>query len=535
MNVQAPDGKVIQFPDTMSQSDVEGSMGKLYPQPSEIAQPTDSLPPLDPRTATTGDYLAHLHQLGSGLGQIGSALGNMGRVAANVYGIGDQTLASTGALGQDLTGQRSDLLANLAAERAKTEAAAAALPPEARVAASMAGAGPVGALGIGKGVAGAAAPYIPKMLGGNWLAGVLGGGTEGATLAGAGAFMRGDPVMPAVKAGGIGGAAFALPGGVTNRGVLPATPTADNFDQAANSVYKDMRQVGFHPPYVNNSINQARPTLTASQDAGLTPGFLRTVRNQQSAIAQSKQTTADDINGYARNIKGAVSSAPDSVLAARIAANLRGTMENVPPVTGHSTGYAADLQDEANQYIGQRNDLQRLSGFQQKADVARGKDVATQTSDWLQTAQGQRFAPPGSPQYEAWNTLGGTTARPGLLPNWAKHYVLAPIVGFGASEGVGALTGDTNSPPSRIAEDIGMALAFGGGSKAYAAGSGARRGAEQQRAIDAVRATIGTGQLYKPLGAPAPVRGLLQGLYRQAAPSMPLSSTSLPSLPLQWR
>ena len=492
----------------------------------EIAQPTDSQAPLDPRTATMGDYLARLHGAVAPLATFAS---NYGRTAANVYGLYDRMAASaqTSGFQQDpKTGQWVSVndpnkeAAALAAEKAKTAEASAALAPEARIAASMTGAGPVGALGIGKGVANTAAPYVPKLFGGNWTAGLIGGATEGATLAGTAAAGRGEPVAPAALMGGAGGAAFAAPGGMVNRGRLPATPTADDFDQAAQSVYGDMRKIGYLPSTPTAAYASARSALTPAQEANLSPGFLRLIARQQGNFGRT--VSADSINGFARDLQSAASTNADQVLAAKIRDNLNSVLENSTTVTGHAPGVAADLQERANQYIGQREDLNRLEEFQQKADVAGGPDVSSQVGSWLRSAEGQRIAPPGSPQYEAANTLAGTPARPtNYFPSWVRHYVLPGVAGTTIGEGISYLTGDENTPMGRVAEDLAMAALVRGGQGALSSYTGATRGAAQQRAIDALRATIGTGQLQKPLGSPALVRDLFRSLYGQVAPSLP--------------
>ena len=78
-------------------------------------------PPATMMTATTGDYIARLHQLGSGLGQIGQTADDYVRAATNTFGIGDRAAAAMSSL----TGVGGG---DLAAQRAQTAAAEARLP-----------------------------------------------------------------------------------------------------------------------------------------------------------------------------------------------------------------------------------------------------------------------------------------------------------------------------------------------------------------------------------------------------------------------
>lgn len=449
------------------------------------------------------------------LSQAGSDAADFARVMGNALGQTDLGIASWKALYHDIAGDANAsnaLPANLAAEKAKTAQASQNIGTPATIAANVIGSAPV-AGATGATTATALGRYLPS-----WLASHAGAAIESAGVAGGAAAGRGDPILQSMAAGGAGGAVLGAPGAATGRGTLPATPTAAQFDQTAQNAYREMSQVGYHPSVVDSAYAQATPTLTKSQLADVSPGFRQTIIQQRRINGASGVTSADSIDGFGRALQNAATTPADRVLAGRISDNLDGVLDNAATLSGHAPGYASDLQDAANTAIGQRNDLQRLEGWQQKAAVTGGPDVATQARQWLTTDEGQRIAPPGSPQYDAVNTLAGTGSKGSYIPWWAKHFILAPVAGVGIGEGLHYLTGDENSPLTRVGEDVGMGLMLMGGQHAYTSGTGAMASAAQKRAIDAARATIGTGTLYSPMKAPNQTADMLRQLYSRVTP-----------------
>jgi hypothetical protein len=439
------------------------------------------------------------------LSQVGTDIGNFGRVAANTYGQGDTLMAGLRSLYGDVTGQGSNLPKQLTAERSQTAQAAQDIGTPGTIAASMIGAGPVG--GGGKAIGEAAAPYLGKYLGG-----VAGAAGEGALVAGAGAAGRGDDIGKSMAMGGAGGAAVGSAGGVVGRGTQPAVDTADQLAAKASAKYDQA-----------DSIQLAHPAV------------VQAVQNAQNAIAQQSPRIALEGKGASNVLSDMLSeSAQTGGLSAARLKDYSGKLQasetgDKVPVAGQigqahidnliqSNPQAAKTLGDANALYGQSQDMGRLDNWQQKAAVAGGPDVATQARGYLTSERGQDFAPPGSPTYQALNTLAGQGSKGSYLPYWAKHYVMAPIAGLAAGEAAQAVTGEPSSVEGRVGEDMAMALAFGGGGALYKGGTGASASAAQQRAIDAARATIGTGALQQPLGKAAPLRDLLQQLYvRQAA------------------
>ena len=313
------------------------------PPKSDIAQPTDSLPALDPRTATAGDYLAKLHQAGSGLGQLGNTALDYGRVAANAFGQGDIGLASIKSLYGDLTGAGSNLPETLKAEQAKTAAASKDLGTAGTIAANITGSGPVATAGLGKGVAKAAEPYVSP-----YVARLIGGATEGGTIGGASSLGKGENVGWGTLIGslfGLGGSAF---GGQGRGSSVPqaADRAALEADQAAKLAA--LKQPKFNPNDVDTAYRDAVVSLDPAQRADISYGFRQNVIRNRAENARTGGTTGADINGFARNPFSAVRTNGDGVLAARIRDNLvgpNGILAQANPITAHAPGEALDLHN----------------------------------------------------------------------------------------------------------------------------------------------------------------------------------------------
>jgi hypothetical protein len=465
------------------------------------------------------------------LSQVGTDAMNFGRVMANTLGIGDSLAASQKAVLADLTGtaDRSNAIpTNLAAEKAKTAQASADIGTPATIAANILGGAPV-AGATGATTAARLAPYIPKALGGAWTAGVLGSGLENAAVAGGAAAGRGDPIAPAAAVGGVGGAVLGSTGGVTGRGALPSTPSASDFDQQAQNIYNQMKGVTYHPNVVDSAYSQATPTLTKSQLADITPGFRSTIIQQRKINLASGSTSADSIDGFGRSLENAATSPGDKVLAGRISDNLDGVLDNAIPQTGHPVGFASDLQDKANAAIGQRNDLNRISGWEQTAATDPSKDVSKLATNWLNTEEGQRLAPPGSTQNAAYKLVADQSAKAGYIPWWVKHYVVGAGASIAAGETAAYLTGDENSPLARGAEELATGLTMGGAMHGYSQATGSANTAAQQRNIAAAKASIGSGRSYSPVQAPTPIRDALRQLYSRLTPGATANLSSTPT------
>lgn len=449
------------------------------------------------------------------LSQAGSDAANFARVMGNALGQTDLGIASWKALYHDIAGDANAsnaLPANLAAEKAKTAQASQNIGTPATIAANVIGSAPV-AGATGATTTTALSRFLPT-----WLASRAGAGIESAVTAGGAAAGRGDPILQSMAAGGAGGAVLGAPGSATGRGTLPATPTAAQFDQTAQNAYRDMSQVGYHPSVVDSAYNQATPTLTKSQLADISPGFRQTIIQQRRINGAGGVTSADSIDGFGRALQNAATTPADRVLAGRISDNLDGVLDNAPTLSGHAPGYASDLQDAANTAIGQRNDLNRIEDWENTAAQDPSKDVSKLATNWLNSAEGKRLAPQGSTQNAAYQMLASQSAKGGYIPWWVKHYIVGAGASIAAGETTAYLTGDENSPLARGAEELATGLTMGAAMHGYSGATSAANQAAQQRAINAARATIGSGQVYSPMRAPNQTADMLRQLYSRVTP-----------------
>jgi hypothetical protein len=165
--------------------------------------------------------------------------------------------------------------------------------------------------------------------------------------------------------------------------------------------------------------------------------------------------------------------------------------------------------------FGRANDVARLDdptkGWIAQSQVAGGPDVGDQISSWLRTATGQRYAPPpaagAAPNaFTAYNTAAGTAAKPEAIPWYVKHFMIAPAVGTLANEGFAAATGQEHSPMEHLAADLGVGATLMGTGLTYRGLTGRVNQLAQQRALDALRSTISTGNYQAPLQPLAPLR-----------------------------
>jgi hypothetical protein len=418
---------------------------------------------------------------------------------------------------------------NVAAERAKTDAARTAVGPIASTAADIAGYSVgAGELGGAAKIGEAAAPYLGK-----WAGGVLGSGAEGALAGGTGALGHGGSTSDAGNAallGGALGAGAGTLGGVVGRGgTLPTAPTADALSDAAKQAYAPLTNVLYdatkevHPAIDPIDAQNALRDWSGYKwnDATKTKGEINTLLNKPQLSANDLQQS----QSYLKGIAGDGRSDPnDALYAAHYAKKLQDVLDNATPQTGvpqnwtNPTGapsFAAATKAAGDALYSKAQDVGRLDDWIAKSKVPQGPDVGSQASSYLRTGAGQTFAPPGSPGYDALSTLAKTSAAPDVAaaPSaWDLRHMAHPLVGaaLGGALNVGT---EHDFDPAHIAEAAlgGAALGYGL-HKGVPAVQGAFQRATQQRAIDAARVALATGQQQSPLGAVAPFRNAVRNL-----------------------
>jgi hypothetical protein len=426
---------------------------------------------------------------------------------------------------------------NLAAERAKTQAAATALGPVASTAADIAGyAAGAGELKGAATIGGAAAPYLAKLPltgAGKWLGGVLGSGAEGAIAGGAGTLGHGgsasDAENAALWSGALGAGAGSLGGVVGRGGNLPPAQTAQDLKDAAKQAYAPLSNVLYdatkevHPAIDPIDAQNALRDWSGYKwnDATKTKGEINTLLNKPQLSANDLQQS----QSYLKGIAGDGRSDPnDALYAAHYAGKLQGVLDNATPQTGvpqnwsnptNAPSFASATKAAGDALHAKAQDVGRLDDWVAKAAVPQGPDVGSQASSYLRTGAGQTFAPPGSAGYDALSTLASTARAPDIAaaPSaWDLRHMAHPLVGaaLGGALGIGS---EHELDPAHIAEAAlgGAALGYGL-HKGVPAVQGAFQRATQQRAIDAARVALATGQQQSPLGAAAPFRDAVRKL-----------------------
>ena len=384
----------------------------------------------------------------------------------------------------------------------------------------------------------AAAPYVGK-----WAGGVLGSAAVGAPSAGLSAYGHeagwtpdaGDIGKAAAIGGGVG-ALGAVPGGVVGRGgTLPAASTSADLKDAATQAYKPLSDILYdatkevHPALDPIDAQNALRDWSGYKwgDASKTSKEINTLLDKPQLSANDLQQSQSYLKGIARDGR---SDANDALYAAHYAGKLQDVLDNATPQTGvpqnwsnptNAPSFASATKAEGDTLHGRAQDMARLENWQQRAAVTGGPDVAGQAKSFLTSPEGQKFAPPpapgappsSAPAYSALNTLAGTAAKPSSIPWAAKHFVIAPIVGGLAKEGLDAATGEQHqSPLARIGEDLAVGGALGVGTAGYSGISGQLARAAQNRAIAAARSTLSTGNYAAPLQPQTPVRDALRML-----------------------
>jgi hypothetical protein len=481
MIVNTPDGQVS-FPDSMSADDIQGVLRQKYGHPSAPAgapptsansPPTpgapaapDAAPGLGQRitdyftkpTVAAGDtpaafnagpatigqqsvfekpadvsmndfMLAHLSELGKGMGQIGQAADDYARVASNTYGLGDRLASTMGGT-------------DIAAERAKTQAARERLGPIA-YAADMTGGGPLG--------------KVAELGGGGFLANMAVGGGAGY----AGGVGRGDasPLTDAVM--GAGGAGLGTAAGKTILGPLanwgakgatalgqklgfldnPADVTAAT-KAARDAAYDTMKNTSLDIgdtrqalQGVRNAVNAMDPTGGFQKNA---PRSMAILDNLQDFAANSNDITAHDLVSLGldklRNIPDTAAAGGENELKPAIQKGLENFLDSGP---------AAGQLDAARDAHATYKNAQALQQWSQGL-----KDFGSSPASAAQDAAQTFYSDPAKKaQYDALariaNAGGGGQSAWGLM-----HAAHEPIDMAAAAAGLGHMAGPVGAAVS---------------------------------------------------------------------------------------
>lgn len=413
------------------------------------------------------------------------------------------------------------------------------------VSGAMYAAGP-GELGAASKIGEAVAPAIGK-----WAGGVLGSGAEGAIAGGAGAAGHDENIGQGALLGGALGAAAGVPGGVVGRGgTLAPAVSEDALRAAAKTDYAPLDAIVFHGPTqvkpaldaVTNTMTDAEQDLAKSTMAKVNK--LGGVTNPNTGVVNGGVgfATGSDLQSYQKIFDDLAKSgsAEDRQFAPKFKAALEDVMQNTTPAgrnvtpgqgmsfmppgglgaPGPAAGEAAAARDAGNIPFGRAQDVNRLQGWMDKSAVAGGPDVGGQASAYLRTPAGQRYAPPGSPQYQALNNLAKTNAGPDLSaapsPFDLRHAIHPAVsaLGAGAVAGVGGQVAEGHFDPASLAEETAAGALLGYGLHAGIPKFNKTfiQGPAQQRAIDAARSTLSTGQFQAPVLPDAAFRDAVRQL-----------------------
>ena len=373
---------------------------------------------------------------------------------------------------------------------------------------------------------GAVAPYLGK-----WAGGVLGSAAEGAGAGALGAAGHDEDVGQGANWGGGLGALGGTLGGVVGRGgvLAPASSAADLKAQAqqayaplSNILYDATREV--HPTLdVTDAQNALRDWSGYKWgDASKTSKEIQTLLDKPQLSANDLQQSQSYLKGIANDGR---SDPNDALYAAHYAGKLQDVLENGVPQTGvpagAGPGYAAQVKAAGDALHGKAQDVERLNNWVASSQVQGGPDVGAQAKSYLVSDKGKTFAPPGTPGYDALNTLAGTAQGPlgggqGLSLWDLKHHLLWPGIGLVGAQTAGAFgTAEGHQPWwANIPEDVaGLGAGFLLKNRLNAAAM-----ARQGRAIDAAQSALSTGQAQAPLQAMTPLRDALRKIiYGQGA------------------
>ena len=496
-----------------------------------------------PANVGWGDYLlAHVMKQGQGADQ---AAQDYSRAAADdiTFGLADRLQSS-------LTGN------DLAQERALTQQAHSRLGAMDYVTAgAMYGLGP-GELGLASRLGEAAAPYLGPLAKstvagvapvagkfGSWAGGVAGSAVEGALAGGAGAAGHGEDIGQGALMGGATGGVGGLAGGVVGRGGKAATPLSEDALRArATQEYAPLDEIVFHGP------SQVKPALDAVANTmtGAEQDLAKSTMAKVNKLGDQNLATGSDIQSYQKLFGGLAKTGSDEdrQFAPKFKSALEGVMNNADPYgrnltpgqgmslmlpgplggTGLAAGDAAAARDAGDVFHGRANDIQRLNEWIDRSQVKGGPDVGDQARSYL-LSKGT-YAKAGTPGYEAINTLAGTGAGQDVsaAPSaWdlrhGVHPLVAPLLG-GALVGAGGQAAQGHFDPTTLAAEsaAGMVLGYGLHKGVPAFQSKFIQGPGQQRAIEAARAALSTGQAQAPVLPDAAFRDAVRKLiYGQGA------------------
>ena len=468
-----------------------------------------------PANVGWGDYmLAHLAKPFQGANQAAQDYSRTA-VDAATFGLGDR-------LQSYLTGNP------LEKERAETAAASGRLGAMAPiVSGAMYAVGP-GELGLGARVA--------ERLGGGWLAGVGGAAAEGAGTGALGAAGHDESIGQGALVGGALGGAGGLLGGVSGRGgALTAPISSDDLKAAAQAEYAPLSQVLFDAKgEVHPQLDAAKNAIDQIDRTGQQWKLAKSTRAEFNNLQNAVQLSAEDIQKAQARL-GKISSSPnasdqDKWMAPQISDALENVMQTGLPQTGvpagvQPSGYAAAVRDRGDVLAGRAKDVGRVETWQDNAKVAGGPDVSSQARRYLLSDEGQRFAPPGSPQFSAYNELAKAPGGPdvGAAPSiWDVRHVARPVLDpmIGAAFGAGAGAFGGHEDPATIAEGAltGAALGYGLHKGVPWAQSKFFQQPTQQRALASALSTLSSGNYQAPVQPTTPLRDALRRvIYGQGA------------------
>ena len=463
-----------------------------------------------PANVGWGDYmLAHLAKPFQGANQAAQDYSRTA-VDAATFGLGDR-------LQSYLTGDP------LEKERAETAGAAGRLGVMAPiVSGAMYAMGP-GELGAASKIGEAIAPMTGK-----WVGGVLGSAAEGAGAGAAGAAGHDEGIGQGALVGGALGAAGGVPGGVVGRGggALTAPISSDDLKAAAQAQYAPLSQILF------DGKGEVHPQLDAAKNAidqidltGQQWKLAKSTRAEFDNLQNSVQLSGEDIQkAQARLDK--IASNPnatdqDKWMAPQISDALENVMQTGLPQTGvpagvQPSGYAAAVRDSGDVLAGRAKDVGRVETFLDKASVAGGPDVSSQSKAYLLSDQGQRFAPAGSAQFKAYNDLAKAPGGPdvGAAPSiWDIRHVARPVVDplVGAAFGAGAgMYGHEDAASIGEGALAGAALGYGLHKGVPWAQSKFFQQPAQQRALASALSTLSSGTYQAPVMPTTPLRDALR-------------------------
>ena len=490
----------------------------LVGQPAQAPQPAAaSSAPVSPSSASPPQNLTYLPDF----------MNNWNRAFQDTFTFGGADRAHALLTGSDV-----------AKQRAMTQAARDALGPIGSLSADVAGyATGAGELGAAEKIGGALAPWLAKapLTGsGKWLGGVIGSGVEGAAAGAAGAAGHGQDVTQGAEWGAGLGAAGGTLGGVVGRGgtLPPARPVAD-IQADMRAAYAPLDAIVFHGPgQIAPALDSVTRTMTGAEK-----DLAKSTMAKVDKLRDQGVVTGSDVQKYQKLFDNLSKSSNDAdrEFAPQFSKALEGVMQNTVPygrnltpgqgmslmpggqfgTHGLAAGDAAAARDAGDVLFGRLQDVNRLADWQANTAVPGGPDVGAQASAWLRSDKGKAFTPPGTTAYEALSNLAATSQDPltsgkGITYWDLKHHALWPLIGVGSAQVAGALGtfGEGEHHPWWLMplEDA-AGLAAGTMMKGSFAGARARA---TQRAIDAARVALSTGQPQAPVLPAAQIRDALR-------------------------